>query len=98
MPAGVHTGAMSDNEDQQLDPADDRDAQDDDNRDDDNRDDDAELDPYDLDEDGKVSLIEAERGRLGIVDAHLEELAEQPGIKGKLAQAAHKVLDELDND
>jgi hypothetical protein len=59
---------------------------------------DAALDPYDLDEDGKVSLIEAERGRLGIVDARMEELAEEPGIKGKLAEAAHKVLDELDND
>ena len=59
---------------------------------------DAALDPYDLDQDGKVSLIEAERGRLGIVDARMEELADEPGIKGKLAEAAHKILDELDND
>lgn len=81
---------MSDNEpNQQLD-------NDDDNN---NNDGDAgELDPYDLDEDGKVSLIEAERGRLGIVDARMEQLADEPGIKGKLAEAAHKVLDELDND
>ena len=80
---------MSDNEpNQQLD-----------NDDDNNNDGDAgELDPYDLDEDGKVSLIEAERGRLGIVDARMEQLADEPGIKGKLAEAAHKVLDELDND
>lgn len=56
------------------------------------------LDPYDLDEDGKVSVIEAERGRLGMVDARLEELAEEPGLKGKLAEAAHKVIDKLDND
>lgn len=59
---------------------------------------DAAIDPYDLDEDGKVSMIEAERGRLGIVDARMEELAEEAGIKGKLAEAAHKVLDKLDND
>lgn len=59
---------------------------------------DAAIDPYDLDEDGKVSVVEAERGRLGIVDARMEELAEEPGIKGKLAEAAHKVLDKLDND
>ena len=57
-----------------------------------------EPDPYDLDEDGTVSLVEAERGRLGMVDARLEELAEEPGLKGRLADAAHKVIDKLDND
>ena len=60
--------------------------------------DDAALGAYDLDEDGKISLIESERARLGLVDARLEELAEEPGIKGKLADTAHKVLDKLDND
>jgi hypothetical protein len=59
---------------------------------------DAALDAYDLDEDGKISVIESERARLGLVDARMEELAEEPGIKGKLAEAAHKVLDKLDND
>jgi hypothetical protein len=58
----------------------------------------AALEAYDLDEDGKVSVIESERARLGLVDARLEELAEEPGIKGKFAEAAHKVLDKLDND
>ena len=59
---------------------------------------DAALEAYDLDEDGKISVIESERARLGLVDARMEELAEEPGIKGKLAEAAHKVLDKLDND
>lgn len=56
------------------------------------------LDAYDLDGDGKVSIVEAERARLGLVDARLEEIAEEGGVKGKLAQAAHEVLDKLDND
>lgn len=61
--------------------------------------DDAQVEAYDLDGDGKVSAIEAERARLGIVDARLEEIAEtDDGIKGKLAQAAHQILDKLDND
>lgn len=59
---------------------------------------DAELDAFDLDDDGKVSIIEAERARLGVVDARLEELAEQDGVKGTLAKAAHEILDKLDND
>lgn len=59
---------------------------------------DVALEAYDLDEDGKISVIESERARLGLVDARMEELAEEPGIKGKLADAAHKVLDKLDND
>ena len=60
-----------------------------------------ELDAYDLDGDGKISVIEAQRARLGVVDARMEEIAEQTGVKGlkgKAAEAAHKVLDKLDND
>jgi hypothetical protein len=57
-----------------------------------------ELDAYDLDDDGKVSLVENVRGELGMIDAHAEEVAEEPGLKGKLAKAAHKLLDKLDND
>jgi hypothetical protein len=60
--------------------------------------DEAELDAFDLDHDGKISLIESERARLGIVDARLEEIAEEGGLKGSIAEAAHKILDKLDND
>lgn len=63
-----------------------------------NDDDAARLDAYDLDDDGKVSLVEDARASLGVVDARLEELAEEPGLKGRLANAAHKVTDKLDND
>jgi hypothetical protein len=56
------------------------------------------LDAYDLDDDGKISLIEDARANLGVVDARLETLAEEPGLKGRLANAAHKVTDKLDND
>ena len=59
---------------------------------------DVELDTYDLDGDGKISMIESERARLGLVDARLEEIAEEGGIKGKIADAAHHVIDKLDND
>ena len=59
---------------------------------------DVELDTYDLDGDGKISVIESERARLGLVDARLEEIAEEGGIKGKIADAAHHVIDKLDND
>ncbi len=59
---------------------------------------DAQLDAYDLDGDGKISIVENERARLGVVDARLEEIAEQGGLKGKLAHAAHKVLRKFDND
>lgn len=58
----------------------------------------AQVDAYDLDEDGKISLVEMERARLGVVDARMEELADEGGVKGKLAEAAHKVLDKIDND
>lgn len=58
----------------------------------------AELEAFDLDHDGKISLVESERARLGIVDARLEEIAEEGGLKGKLAEGAHHLLDKLDND
>jgi hypothetical protein len=58
----------------------------------------AQVDAYDLDGDGKISLIEQERARLGLVDAHLEEVAEGDGPAAKLAEVVHKVVDRLDND
>jgi hypothetical protein len=58
----------------------------------------AALDAYDLDDDGRISLTEDVRGELGMVDARAEELAEQPGLKGRIARAAHRLLDKLDND
>jgi hypothetical protein len=60
--------------------------------------DELDLETLDLDGDGKVSLLEAQRARLGLIDARLEEIAEEGGIKGSLAEAAHKVVDKLDND
>ena len=60
--------------------------------------DELDLETYDLDGDGKISVIEAERARLGLVDARLEEIAEEGGVKGALAEATHKVVDKLDND
>ncbi len=57
-----------------------------------------QLEAYDLDGDGKISIIENERARLGIVDAKLEELSEHDGVAGAVAQAAHKIVDRLDND
>jgi hypothetical protein len=69
----------------------------------DERDDTEQIDPvelaaYDLDGDGTISLVEHERARLGLVDARLEEIAEEGGLKGKLAEGAHHLLDKLDND
>ena len=55
-------------------------------------------DVFDLDHDGKISPVEAERARWGVVDARLEEIAEEGGVKGHLAEAAHKLVDKLDND
>jgi hypothetical protein len=60
--------------------------------------DEAALEAYDLDGDGRISLTEDVRAELGMVDARAEELAEKPGIKGKVAKAAHRLLDKLDND
>jgi hypothetical protein len=57
-----------------------------------------ELDNFDLNNDGRVSIVEDVRAELGIVDARLAQIAEQDGIKGKLAEGAHKLLDKLDND
>ena len=53
---------------------------------------------YDLDGDGEISAIEDARAQLGVVDARLEQAAEEGGIKGKIADAAHQIVDKLDND
>ncbi len=58
----------------------------------------AELDAFDLDHDGKISIAEDARARLGLVDARLEEIAHEGGLKGKLADGAHHLLDHFDND
>lgn len=55
-------------------------------------------DVFDLDHDGHVSTVEAERARWGVVDARLEEIAEEGGVKGHIAEAAHKIVDKFDND
>lgn len=60
--------------------------------------DELELETYDLDRDGEIGVIDHERARLGLVDARMEEIAEEGGIRGALAEAAHKILDKLDND
>jgi hypothetical protein len=60
--------------------------------------DDAELEAFDADGDGHIGVIDSERARLGIVDAELEQAAQEGGVKGKLADIAHKVVDKLDND
>lgn len=57
-----------------------------------------EVEAFDLNDDGKISIVEQERARLGVLDARLEEIAEEGGIKGKLADAAHQLIDKLDND
>jgi hypothetical protein len=57
-----------------------------------------ELGAFDLDEDGEISVLEEERARLGVVDARLEEVAREGGVKGKIADVAHKIVDKLDND
>ncbi|HQZ33094.1 MAG TPA: hypothetical protein PK020_01650 [Ilumatobacteraceae bacterium] len=61
---------------------------------------DEELDlvSFDLNDDGKISPLEGARQELGLVDARLEEIAKEGGLKGKIADAAHHVLDKLDND
>lgn len=59
---------------------------------------DASTEAFDLDEDGKVSIVEAERARLGIIDARLEEIAQEDGVKGAIAKTAHGILDKFDND
>lgn len=53
---------------------------------------------YDLNKDGKISLVEIWRATLGIVDARMQTLAEREDVLGKLATAAHRLLDRFDND
>lgn len=60
--------------------------------------DEAELEAFDADHDGHIGVLDQERARLGIVDAELEQAAQEGGVKGKLAELAHKVVDKLDND
>lgn len=60
--------------------------------------DEVQLGAFDLDGDGKVSTIEDTRATLGLIDARLEQVADQGGVKGKIADAAHHVVDRLDND
>ena len=51
--------------------------------------DELDLETYDLDGDGKISVIEeAERARLGLVDARLEEIAEEGGVKGSAGRGS----------
>jgi carboxymethylenebutenolidase len=57
-----------------------------------------ETETFDLDHDGKVSLIEEGRARLGLLDARLEQAAEHGGVTGKIAGVVHKLTDKLDND
>jgi hypothetical protein len=56
------------------------------------------LEAYDLDGDGKISPVEEARAALGVADAKLEQVAEEGGVKGKIADAAHQILDRFDND
>jgi len=60
--------------------------------------DEAELEAFDLDHDGHIGVLDAERARLGVLDAELEQASHEGGIKGKLADIAHKIVDKLDND
>jgi hypothetical protein len=53
---------------------------------------------YDLDGDGEVSPVEDARGFLGLADARLEQVANEGGTRGKVAGAAHRLVDRLDND
>jgi hypothetical protein len=60
--------------------------------------DDDELGAFDLDNDGEIGVIEEERARLGVIDARLEAIADDGGVKGKIAGVAHRIVDKLDND
>jgi hypothetical protein len=57
-----------------------------------------DLETYDLNEDGKISLLEVIRERLGAIDAGLEQRSRQPGLRGKIAGALHRIVDKTDND
>jgi len=61
-------------------------------------DDEVRLGAYDLDGDGEISPVEDARAQLGLIDARLEQAAEAGGITGKIADAAHHIVDRLDND
>ncbi len=56
------------------------------------------LETFDADHDGKIGVIDGVRAELGLIDARLEEEAAEGGIKGKIADALHHVVDKLDND
>ena len=45
-----------------------------------------------------MSAVEGIRADLGVLDAQLEQKAEEGGITGKIADAAHKMVDRVDND
>jgi hypothetical protein len=60
--------------------------------------DELELETFDVDGDGKIGVIDTERNRLGLLDARLEQIAEEGGVIGSLAGAAHNLVDRLDND
>jgi hypothetical protein len=60
--------------------------------------DEAALEAYDLDGDGRISLSEDTRAVLGMADARADELAAEPGLKGKINRVVHRILDKLDND
>ncbi|MGB5756549.1 MAG: hypothetical protein WBM50_06515 [Acidimicrobiales bacterium] len=53
---------------------------------------------YDLDGDGKISVVESLRATVGLVDARMQSLAKRDGVLGKLATTAHRMLDRIDND
>jgi len=57
-----------------------------------------EIEAFDVDGDGKIGVLDEERARLGVIDARLEGIAEEGGVKGKWADAAHHILDKFDND
>jgi len=60
-----------------------------------------QIETFDADHDGKIGLIDGYRAQLGLVDAELElaaDKADHKGLKGHLADAAHKIVDKLDND
>lgn len=60
--------------------------------------DEVQLGAFDLDGDGKVSPIEDVRADLGLLDARLEQVVEEGGTKGKIADIAHHIVDRIDND
>ena len=58
----------------------------------------AAVEAQDLNEDGKVSIVEELRSDLGVVDARLERLGDDGGVKGKIAKAPHENVDKNEND